>query len=154
MTQVSIRDDILELTDEGPRLIGMRCNACGNHVFPYQKGCPRCTGDDVERVTLGTEGTLWAWTIQGFPPKAPPYLGETDPAKFRPYGVGYVALPDQVKVEARLTESDPARLRTGLPMQLTTLALGPDDDGNEIVTFAFEPSESPSRARTQTEGGA
>ena len=33
LTQVSIREDILELSDDGPRLIGMRCMDCGNFVF-------------------------------------------------------------------------------------------------------------------------
>lgn len=139
MAQVSIRDDVLELTPEGPRLIGSRCKQCDNHVFPFTKGCARCTGTEMERVRLGTRGKLWAWTIQGFPPKAPPYLGEADPAKFRPYGVGYVELPGQVKVEARLTESDPSKLKTGLAMQLTLVPLRKDADGNEIVTFAFAP---------------
>jgi uncharacterized OB-fold protein len=138
--QVSIRDDILKLTDDGPRLIGCRCQDCDNHVFPFTKGCARCTGANMERVELATSGKLWAWTIQGFPPKAPPYMGESDPTKFRPYGVGYVELPNQVKVEARLTESDPKKLQSGQPMELTTLPLTTDDDGNEIVTFAFAPS--------------
>jgi uncharacterized OB-fold protein len=139
MSQVSIRDDILELTDDGPRLIGSRCKNCDNHVFPTVKGCAKCTGADMERVVLGTRGKLWAWTVQGFPPKAPPYLGEDDPTKFRPYGVGYIELPNQVKVEARLTESDPAKLHTGLDMELQALPLSKDEDGNDIVTFAFAP---------------
>lgn len=139
MAQVSIRDDILELTPDGPRLIGSRCTQCDNHVFPSSKGCARCTGTTMERVALGTRGKLWAWTIQGFPPKAPPYLGEADPTKFRPYGVGYVELPGQVKVEARLTESDPRKLQTGLPMELTTVVLRQDPSGNDIVTYAFAP---------------
>ena len=139
MTQVSINDNILELTGEGPRLLGMRCKACDNHVFPFQKGCPKCAGTDVEPVKLGTRGTLWAWTIQGFPPKAPPYLGETDPEKFRPYGVGYVELPGQAKIESRLTESDPTKLVEGMEMELTLEPVGQDEDGNDIVTYAFKP---------------
>jgi uncharacterized OB-fold protein len=139
MAQVSIRDDILALTAEGPRLIGSRCKKCDNHVFPFTKGCARCTGTEMERVVLGTRGKLWAWTIQGFPPKSPPYLGEDDPTKFRPYGVGYVELPGQVKVETRLTEADPRKLQTGLPMELVTVPLRKDKDGNEIVTYAFAP---------------
>ena len=93
----------------------------------------------MEPVSLGNRGTLWAWTIQGFPPKAPPYLGETDPSKFKPYGVGYVELPGEVKVEARLTESDPAMLKTGMEMELVLDPLTIDEDGNEVVTFAFSP---------------
>lgn len=143
--QVSIREKVLALTPKGPRLQGMRCKTCDNHVFPFQKGCPRCTGTDVEPVELGTRGTLWAWTVQGFPPKAPPYLGETDPQKFRPYGVGYIELPGQVKVESRLTESDPEKLKLGMKMELTLEPLCIDDDGNEVVTFAFAPVEGASQ---------
>ena len=91
-------------------------------------------------ATLGTEGSLWAWTVQGFPSKAPPYLGETDPEKFRPYGVGYVDIKDQLKVEARLTESDSKVLKSGMPMRLTTVVIAQDEDGNDIHTFAFEPA--------------
>lgn len=139
MTQVSINENILELADGKPVLKGVRCKNCGNHVFPVQKGCPKCAGADMEPVDLGHRGTLWAWTIQGFPPKAPPYLGEADPAKFKAYGVGYVELPGEVKVEARLTESDPALLKTGMEMELVLDPLSTDEDGNEIVTYAFSP---------------
>lgn len=140
LSEVSIRDDILELSDDGPRLIGMRCKDCDNHVFPFQEGCSRCTGTNVEKIPLGTRGTLWAWTIQGFPPKAPPYLGEADPAKFEPYGVGYVEIEGQLKVEARLTESDPETLQIGMPMELTTHVLC-EEDGKDLVTFAFRPAD-------------
>ena len=140
LTQTSIRDDVLELTDDGPRLIGMRCKDCDNHMFPFQNGCSRCTGTNVERVALGTHGTLWTWTVQGFPPKAPPYLGETNPKQFQPYGVGYVELEGELKVEARLTEADPRKLKIGMPMELTLVTLC-EEDGTDIVTYAFAPSE-------------
>lgn len=136
---VSINENILLLTDEGPRLKGAVCNDCGTHVFPAASGCSKCTGSSMSDAVLGTEGALWAWTVQGFPPKAPPYLGETDPAKFKPYGVGYVTLAGQLKVEARLTEADSKVLKSGMPMRLTTIPIAQDDDGNDIHTFAFEP---------------
>jgi uncharacterized protein len=82
---------------------------------------------------------LWTWTVQGFPPKAPPYVGNADPKTFEPFGVGYVELPGEVKVEARLTEADPAKLVIGMEMELVIVPLATDDDGNEIVTFAFAP---------------
>ena len=139
---VSISERVLELTEEGPRLRGARCTNCGNHVFPAQSGCARCAGASMAPAYLGTEGTLWAWTVQGFPPRSPPYLGPNDPDTFRPYGVGYVTLSDQLKVEARLTESDPRLLRAGMPMRLTVVPLYQDDQGRDVVTFAFAPSDS------------
>lgn len=126
---------------EEPRLIGSRCTDCGTFAFPAQGGCARCTGSSTETVPLERNGTLWAWTVQGFPPKSPPYLGDVDPDTFVPYGVGYVELPGQVRVEGRLTESDPERLRVGMPMELVLETLTVDEDGNDVVTFAFAPTE-------------
>jgi uncharacterized protein len=139
--RVPVADGLFTWPSDEPHLIGSRCVRCGNHMFPVQSGCPKCTGDETEPVELATRGTLWTWTVQGFPPKAPPYIGDADPKTFRPFGVGYVELPGQVKVEARLTEADPATLRIGMEMELVIVPLATDDDGREIVTFAFAPVE-------------
>ena len=56
-----------------------------------------------------------------------------------PFGVGYVELPGEVKVETRLTESDPDVLALGMEMELVVVPFRTDDDGNEVVTFAFRP---------------
>jgi len=149
VAQVSINENVMTLTEDGPRLKGVRCRQCDNHVFPFQKGCPKCTSDDVEPVELGTRGTLWAWTIQGFPPKSPPYLGEADPTKFKPYGVGYIELPGQLKVESRLTIADPTALKSGMEMALVGEVIGQDADGNDLVTFAFAPAQQSAQRRRE-----
>jgi uncharacterized OB-fold protein len=87
---------------------------------------------------LARRGRLWAWTTQGFPPPSPPYSGASG-KDFIPYGVGYVELPGEVKVETRLTESDPARLQIGMEMELVVVPFRSDDDGNDVMTFAFQP---------------
>jgi uncharacterized OB-fold protein len=111
-------------------------------MFPTQGSCPRCTGSETETVELSRRGTLWTWTIQGFPPKAPPYIGDDNPKTFKPFGVGYVELPGEVKVEARLTVADPTKLHIGMEMEMVLVPLATDADGNEIMTFAFAPVES------------
>jgi uncharacterized OB-fold protein len=121
-----------------PRLIGGRSQSSGVHTFPYQARCPKTGADDMERVELSPTGTLWSWTIQNFPPKRPPYNG---PEPFVPYGLGYVELPDQVKVEALLTTNDASRLRIGMQMRLVLIPYITDDQGRTVVTFAFEPAE-------------
>jgi|SRR6266508_3068193 len=124
---------------EAPRLIGSECAACGAVTFPRQRSCPRCTSLDVRDRLLAREGTLWSWTIQCFPPKSPPYAvaaGED----FEPYGVGYVELPGEVRVEARLTVADPERLRIGMPMELTLIP-APGREASGVVTYAFRPLE-------------
>ena len=75
------------------------------------------------------------------PPPSPPYLGPTGDA-FVPYGVGYVEL-GEVRVETRLTEMQ--GLRAGMEMELVIVPFRTDDDGNEVVTFAFQPVPSADR---------
>jgi uncharacterized OB-fold protein len=131
----SIDPEVIGGTEQAPRLIGSKCAQCGTVTFPRQRSCPRCTSEDVHRHELATRGELWSWTIQCFPPKAPPYLaGGVE--EFEPYGVGYVELAGELRVEARLTESDPSRLRIGMPMELTLIPV-PGAPGK--CTFAFEP---------------
>ena len=68
-------------------------------------------------VLLPRRGTLVAWTTQGFVPKLP-YAGSEKADTFTPFGVGLVQLGDVVRVEARLTENDPAKLRFGMEVEL------------------------------------
>lgn len=139
MPTVPVAEGVFTWPSDEPRLLGSRCNDCGTHAFPPQPGCAKCTGTDTDTVELERRGSLWTWTVQGFPPKAPPYLGDVSPEGFRPYGVGYVELPGQVRVEARLTEHDPEKLEIGMEMQMVIETLSQDDDGNDLVTFAFAP---------------
>ncbi len=139
MGQVSVNEFVLDVSGDTPRLIGGQCQDCGQHTFPLLSGCARCAGSNMQPVPLSTRGTLWAWTVQGFPPKSPPYLGPNDPDSFIPFGVGYVELAE-LKVEARLTESEPAMLSEGMEMELTVEPLFVDEAGNEVVTFAFAPA--------------
>ena len=122
-------------TADAPELIGSRCRRCGVTAFPASSSCAACTSSDVEERRLSRTGTLWTWTIQCFAPKSPPYAGSPD--DFEPYGVGYVELGD-VRVEARLTEADPERLRIGMPMELVLIP-APGLDG--ALTYAFRPEE-------------
>ena len=109
MTQVAFAPDVFTWPSDEPQLIGGRCPSCAAVAFPLPSACPRCGSTDVERHLLPRRGTLYTWTTQDFLPKEPYASGET-PETFRPYGVGLVQLGDEVRVEARLTESDPQAL--------------------------------------------
>jgi uncharacterized OB-fold protein len=136
-----VAEGLIAGTAEEPELIGSVCDECGTVTFPRQDSCPRCTSQRVSERRLARRGTLWTWTIQCFPPKSPPYA--VAPADdFEPYAVGYVELPGEVRVESRLTESDPERLAIGMPMELTLIP-APGDSG--AMTFAFRPLEEDSR---------
>lgn len=130
---------------DAPRLLGGSCSECGTTTFPQQASCPRCTATEMREVPLATRGRLWTWTVQGFEPKSP-YAGE---GTFEPYGVGYVELAAEaegasaVLVETRLTEHGDDRLQIGDEMDLLFVPFRHDQDGQQLVTFAFRPASGP-----------
>jgi uncharacterized OB-fold protein len=135
--QKALAAEISTWPNENPQLIGSRCGSCGAATFPVQRRCPRCSGAEMAELLLPRRGTLVAWTTQGFPP-GPPYAGPTGKA-FTPFGVGLVQLDDVIRIEGRLTESDPDKLRFGMDVELTMVPFTSDDEGNDLVTFAFQP---------------
>jgi len=100
--------------DEGLR--GSRCPGCGVAAYPAVPDCPRC-GGPAAPVALSGTGTLWTWTVQRFAPKAPPYAVPAD--GFRPFLVGYVELPEGVRVLAVLDGVRPEDAVIGMPLDLT-----------------------------------
>ncbi|WP_163547250.1 Zn-ribbon domain-containing OB-fold protein [Candidatus Frankia nodulisporulans] len=141
MTKVAFAPDVFTWPAEEPQLIGSRCSVCQAVTFPRKPSCPRCGNPDMAERLLPRRGTLVAWTIQGFLPKAPYAGGETEET-FRPYGVGLVQLGDEVRVETRLTEADPEKLRFGMELELVVVPFRTDADGTEVVIHAFAPTES------------
>jgi uncharacterized OB-fold protein len=126
------RESPLDLTTGSARLVAGRCRDCASLTFPLRERCPAC-GGALERTLLPERGTLWTWTTQGFEPKSPPYA--PDAGAFEPFAVGYVELPGCLRVEGRLTEADPARLRIGMPMRVVALRRG------DRLTYAFAPAD-------------
>ena len=113
-----------------PRLIGGRDRETGRIVFP----CP--ANDRFEPVALSRTGTLWSYTIQRFRPKSPPYAG---PEAFEPYPIGYVELPGETIVEARLTGVDFDAICIGMKLEFEP---APFDkaDGESVLIPAFRPA--------------
>ena len=137
MAQVQIDASLYKGPPDAPQLVGSRCAACEEVTFPRQNSCPACTGSATEELLLARRGTLWTFTIQHFPPPVPPYKG--DPENFTPFGVGYVELPEGLRVESRLTECDPEKLAIGMEMELVLEKFVDDENGDEIMKFAFKP---------------
>lgn len=119
--------------EQPPRLIGGRELATGRIVFP----CPE--NDRFEAVPLQREGTLWSYTIQRFRPKSPPYAG---PEAFRPWALGYVELPGETIVEARIEGIEFDEIEIGMKLRLAPVKLDPDSD-DSVAIPAFEPVGGP-----------
>ena len=67
--------------------------------------------------------------------RPPGYAGEV------PFGFGVVELPEGLRLITRLTEADPAALRFGMAMRLAIVPLHVDEQGREVVTYAYAPAE-------------
>lgn len=101
----------------GRSLTGSRCRDCGTVAFPPARGCQSCGRQSMTALELSDRGTVWGFTVQRFAPKSPPYV---PPAEgFSPFAVGYVELPDGVKVEAVIDCVDFSDLEDHAPVRLT-----------------------------------
>lgn len=128
-TRVPVAEGLFTWPSDEPRLIGSEHN--GVISFPAEPDAP-------QRL-LGRRGNLWSFTTQRFRPPSPPYDGNDTAETFEPYALGYVELPGELLVQARLTEPDPAKLRIGMPMELRVVPYTTRDDGTEVLTYAFAP---------------
>jgi uncharacterized OB-fold protein len=135
--QIPIKEGLFEWLEDGAHLIGSRCRQCGEVTFPVNWFCPQCCVETTENIPLSQRGTLYSFTIQRFRPP-PPYRG---PEPFVRYGVGMIELPEGLRVTAVLEESDPARLRVGMEMELVITKFFEDDEGNEVLAYKFKPVE-------------
>src|SRR3954451_2839793 len=127
---VAVHDGLFTMEPE-PRLIGGKCQACGQHQFPRSSLCQYCGGDDSVEVLLSPTGTLWAWTAVTAAP--PGYNGKV------PYGFGVVELAEGIRVLTRITEPDPSALSFGQDMKMQLVPLHTDDEGRAVLMWAFGP---------------
>jgi uncharacterized protein len=138
--QVPIAEDLFSWPAAEPRLVGSRCAGCGAYAFPSQGWCPRC-GSEMDRVELSPTGTVWTWTSQEFLPPAPPYTGPETTENFQRYYVGYVELEDELRVETRLIGFGEEHPHIGQRVQAVVLPFRTDEEGREVMTYAFEPAK-------------
>ncbi len=124
----------LRLPDAGePHLVGQRCKPCGAVYLGTRRACSRCTAEGpFEEIPLSRKGTVWVWSI----------VHQSMPGVPVPYVVGIVDLPEGVAVRCNLidVEPDPAKLRFGMPVEMTTGVSQQDRDGNDVIAFYFRPT--------------
>jgi uncharacterized OB-fold protein len=98
--------------DGTPRLVAARCKACGGVWFPMRPVCPTCATAAPEELLVGPAGTLYSYSTV-----------HISSARETPYTLGYVDLPEGVRVLATVTDAD-APLGCDVPCHLVVA-----DDG-------------------------
>lgn len=128
MAQVPIHPGLFT-EPPAPRLIAGACAECGERHFPAAELCPYCGAADIAPEPVGATGTIYLHTVVNTAP--PGYRGPV------PYGFGLVDLPEGLRVVSRLVAPDLAALRTGLPVDLIVEPLFRNDDGDEVLSWAY-----------------
>jgi uncharacterized OB-fold protein len=139
MTQM-LAEGLFRVDGDRAVLLGSRRRASGVVKFPAERPELLDETEDIEPIELSTEGTLFTFTTQEFPPPLP-YKGKRAPDQFRPYVVGYVELPEGLLVEALIVGAEARDLQLGQPMVSTTTVFE-TADGSSFLTYAFTPVES------------
>lgn len=123
--------DYLVLDDGTPHLVANECTACGARFFDRRNACAACFGTGFTRVPVATEGIVRSFTIVTF---AAPGV----PVPF----VAAVVDCDGTSVRGNIVgcPPDPAHVRLGMRVRLTTVPVGTDGAGVEAVNYAFEPA--------------
>ena len=127
MSKIAMREGLLTGEIEG-KLVGLRCKACGHILPPLTMVCTNCYKEDLEKVALSERGTLYSYTIVYQPHER----FET------PYAVGYVDLPEGLRLFSHLKMKEGKPLKVGMDVKLVTEKLW-EENGNEIIGPKFQP---------------
>ena len=125
--KVWIREGIIAEGPEGAALAGNRCNACGQVYFPKaERACLNCLEKQLEDLLLSRKGKLCSYTVvhmpaSGFQP---------------PYAVGFVDLPEGVRVFTPLEMEEGKPFKVGMEMEVRVGTLWEEGD-KEVMGFKF-----------------
>jgi uncharacterized OB-fold protein len=128
MAQVPFKEGLFEEADGGPALIGCRCRACGQVFFPSRPVCLNCMSEDVAALRLSRDGSLYTYTTVYLPSEHfPP-----------PYTVGWIELPEGIRVFSQIRGWQEQPLRIGMAMRMGIETLWQDGE-NEMTGYIFRP---------------
>jgi uncharacterized OB-fold protein len=129
--------DYLVLDDGAPYLVANESTESGALYFDRRNADARSGKAGFRRRRVADTGTVRTFTI----------VHRAAPGVPTPYTSVVVDLDGGGVVKANLVncEPDPAVVRIGMPVRLTTYVAGVDDDGTEAIAFAYEPAEQEAR---------
>jgi len=111
------------------KLLATRCKRCGRKFFPPQVDCPYCRVSDMEWVELPRRGRLMTYTII--------YVKPYSFGHYPDYTVGIAKLEDGTQVTAWVRETDPGKLKVGMPVRVEIVKREPEG----YLTYELVPEE-------------
>ena len=116
---------------DGVVLMGSRCETCKKSFFPKKLVCPECFDGELKEVPLNRKGKLHTYALS--------VMGPSEMEK--PYVIGFIDLPEGIKLFAILTDCEPwdEVLKIDMEMEMVTGKIKEDEYGNEIIRYKFRP---------------
>ena len=126
---------LFDWAEDGFRIQAARCSSCDTYFFPadHAQHRPGCSREGVEKVLLSNKGLLATYTIQHFM-CPPPFKTLED---ITPYGLAMVEFEEGISVAGLIVDSDLEALEIGLRMETVPYTVDHDEEGNDVVTWAF-----------------
>jgi uncharacterized OB-fold protein len=123
--------DLLEMPqDQPPYLKGYKCKGCGHIWFPKFLPCPNpdCWSEEMEVIPLSRKGKIYSATDV--------YVGQPSMREYMPLTVGYVDLPEGIRIFAQL-EGEIRSFECGDQVELITGPVRNDSDRQPIMSYKF-----------------
>jgi uncharacterized OB-fold protein len=134
--KIPVREGLwTDASSEGDvRLLASKCKQCGEIFFPKKNGgvCTHCQHDTFIEMKLSSTGKIYSYSVVMIrPPEY--YKGDV------PYALGFVDLPEGIKVETLFTQCDFDELAVDMEVEMILDTLYIDDEGNEVICYKFRP---------------
>jgi hypothetical protein len=120
------------------KLMGSKCNECGETYVPARKLCNKCMNSNMEWVEMSGKGELAAFTSITV---GTPYFVEKGYDRKNPYCFSVIKLDEGPMVSAQLVgvdEDNPESINIGMPLKVTFLET--QIKGETRVDLGFEPA--------------
>ncbi len=109
--------------------MGNKCKSCGQVFFPKVVACLNCLVENMEELKLSRRGKLYSYTIA----RMPSLHFEA------PYAVGYVDVPEGVRIFAPLKIREGKAFQIGMEMEVVIETLWKEGE-KEIIGYKFQPT--------------
>jgi len=121
-------------SDEKPQLLGSQCHNCGEVFFPKRQDvlCSYCQSSSFKEINLSPRGKIYSYTVVM---QRPPVYYQAEV----PYAIGFVELPEGIRVETLFTGGKLEDLRVGMEVEMLIDKLHTEEDGTEVYCYKFKP---------------
>lgn len=126
--KIAVKEGTFIDKPEGYVLVANRCKSCKQIFFPKAVSCSSCFNKDMEELELSRKGNLYSYTI-----------GHMPSSHFQPpYAIGYVYMPEGVRIFAPLKMVEDKPFKIGMEMAVTIETLWKEGD-KEVIGYKFRP---------------